>query len=320
MFVGHGFVAFALAAAGAHAAGWSRDRVLLVGLLAGAFGLAPDVDVLYAPLAIAGAGGPFEAAEAFWRASGLIHRAVTHSLLVGAVVAAAAGAWATRTRSARAAALLALAATGVVATAVSGPLGGAVTVAFAATALVLAELGRRAGLGSRTVASAAALGVLSHPFGDLLTGEPPAFLYPLDRTLVATRPEPFADATLNLLAPLYLELATAWLALVVYLWVDGHDVGDHLGARASVGVGYAGAALLFPAPTLDVSYHFVFGLLGVGTVLAAPLPLLEVRSLEDLRDHPLRAAVTGLTAVTLATLAYTLVYLAVGPAVSPLGL
>lgn len=309
MFVGHGLLAFALVAAGAHAAGWSRDRALLVGVLAGAFGLAPDVDMLYAPIGVAGASSPFEAAEGFWRAGNRIHRAVTHSLVVGAVVAAAAAAWASGTRSGRSVALVALGGVALVAALASGPLGVAVVIAFGATALVLADLGRRRAFGPRSVGAAAAVGVLAHPFGDLLTGDPPAFLYPFDWTLVAARPEAFADPTLNLLAPLYLELATAWLALLVYLWIDGHRFGDHLAGRASVGVGYAGAAFLLPAPTLDVSYHFVFGLLALGAALATPLPLLEGRSLDALRDHPLRAVVTGLTAVTLATFTYTLVYL-----------
>lgn len=312
MFVGHGLVAFALAAAAAHLAGWSRERALLVGLVAGAFGLAPDVDMVYAPLGLLGANGPLDAAEGFWATGNQVHRAVTHSLVVGGVAAAGVAAWATRAHSARALALLAFGGLTVVAGLVSGPVAAGVVLVFGAVALGLAALARRRGLRARTVGAAAALGLLSHPFGDLLTGEPPAFLYPFDTTLVAARPELFADSTLNLLAPLYLELATAWLALLVYLWVDGHGPREYLSDRASLGVGFAGAAFLVPAPTLEVSYHFVFLLLGVGAALAAPLPLVEVRSLADLRDHPLRTAVTGLAAVTLAVVGYTLVYLATG--------
>jgi hypothetical protein len=193
----------------------------------------------------------------------------------------------------------------------SGAIAAGVVLVFGAVVVGLTSVAGRAGFRPRTVGLAAALGLLSHPFGDLLTGEPPAFLYPLDVTVVATRPELFADPTLNLLAPLYLELATAWLALGVYLWVDGHEPGEYLAGRATFGVGFAGAALLLPAPTLDVSYHFVFSLLAVGAALAAPLPLVEVRSLADLREHPLRAVVTGLTAVSVAVVGYTLVYVGI---------
>jgi membrane-bound metal-dependent hydrolase YbcI (DUF457 family) len=312
MFVGHGLVVFALAAAVAYWAGWSRERALLVGLLAGAFGLAPDVDMVYAPLGLLGASGPFDAAAGFWATGNQVHRAVTHSLVVGSVLAVAVGAWATSTRAARSAALVAVGGVTVVAAVVSGLIAAGILLVFSAVSLGLAVVGRRRGLRPRTVGATAALGLLAHPFGDLLTGEPPAFLYPFDVTLVAARPELFGDATLNLLAPLYLELATAWLAVVVYLWVDGRDLRTYLSGRASLGVGFAGAAFLLPAPTLDVSYHFVFSLLAVGGALAAPLPLVEVRSPSDLRDHPRRAVVTGLTAVTLATAGYTLAYLSVG--------
>jgi membrane-bound metal-dependent hydrolase YbcI (DUF457 family) len=311
MFVGHGLVVFAVAAAVAYWAGWSRERALLVGLLAGAFGLAPDVDMVYAPLGLLGASGPFDAAAGFWATGNQVHRAVTHSLVVGSVVAAAVAAWATGTRAARAAALGTLGGVTAVTALVSGLVAAGIVLVFGAVALGLAAVGRRE-LRARTIGAAAALGLLSHPFGDLLTGEPPAFLYPFDVTLVATRPELFGDATLNLLAPLYLELATAWLALVVYLWVDGRDPREYLSGRATFGVGFAGAAFLLPAPTLDVSYHFVFSLLAVGGALAAPLPLVEVRSLADLRAHPRRAVVTGLTAVTLAVVGYTLVYVYLG--------
>ncbi|WP_255149184.1 metal-dependent hydrolase [Halorarius halobius] len=309
MFVGHGLLAFAFAAAAAHLAGWSRERALLVGALAGGFALAPDVDMLYAPVGLVGAHGPLDAAAGFWSAGNRIHRAVTHSLLVGGVVAVAAGAWATGTRSGRGVAVAVLAAVVAVAAAASGVLAAGVLLVLAAAALGLATAGTRRGLRARTVAGAAALGLLSHPFGDLLTGEPPAFLYPLDAALVAARPAAFADPTLNLLAPLYLELATMWLALGVYLWVDGARLADYLAGRATFGVGFAAATVLLPAPTLEVSYHFVLPLLATGAVLSAPLPGLEARSLADLRDHPLRAATTGLAAVSIAVVGYTVAYL-----------
>ena len=55
MFAGHALLAFALAAGAASLAGCDADRVLAVGVLAGVFGLAPDVDILYAPVGLAGA-------------------------------------------------------------------------------------------------------------------------------------------------------------------------------------------------------------------------------------------------------------------------
>ena len=52
MFVGHATVAFALVAGLASLAGWDAERALAIGVLAGAFGLAPDVDILYAPVGL----------------------------------------------------------------------------------------------------------------------------------------------------------------------------------------------------------------------------------------------------------------------------
>jgi membrane-bound metal-dependent hydrolase YbcI (DUF457 family) len=88
MFIGHGLLAFALVALAGDALGWSRDRALWLGVLAGAFATVPDVDMLYAPIGVlGGVDGLFEASEAFWSASSVVHRTVTHSLVLGAVAA-----------------------------------------------------------------------------------------------------------------------------------------------------------------------------------------------------------------------------------------
>jgi membrane-bound metal-dependent hydrolase YbcI (DUF457 family) len=320
MFVGHGLLAFAVVAGLAHLRGWPRERALTVGLLAGAFATLPDVDIVYAPVALllsADPGGPLATAQAFWAAGNLIHRAVTHSLVVGPLVAL--GAWAVsaadrRLRTAGGAGLLALP---VVALGVSGPLGSAVTTVFVAGATLLAFAGRRYGLDPSAIGAAALVGLVSHPFGDLFTGEPPAMLYPLSTAPSVERVALSADPTLHLLGALGVELSTAWLALFVYLVVRHGPARPSafpgtlrgvVAGRAGLGAGYAVFVFLLPAPTLDVSYHFVFPLLGLGLVLALPTP----RGLGDVTARPIRAAATGLAAVTVATLAYTLVYVTVG--------
>ena len=87
MFIGHGLVAFAIVAGLALLAGWDGERAFAVWLLAGAFGLAPDVDILYAPVGLIGASGLLEAEASFWAAGNAVHRGVTHSLLVGGAAA-----------------------------------------------------------------------------------------------------------------------------------------------------------------------------------------------------------------------------------------
>ena len=110
MMVGHALLAFALAALVASRR-WPRRRALTFGVVAGAFAVVPDVDMSYAlvGLAQAGLGGVWEMTAAFWGTSTLVHRAVTHSLVVGAV-AAVAFVWTTRDRYRRAAGAAALAA------------------------------------------------------------------------------------------------------------------------------------------------------------------------------------------------------------------
>jgi hypothetical protein len=330
MFVGHGLLAFALAAVAARLWGWSPERALTAGLLAGAFGLAPDVDILYAPVGVVGASGPFDAAAGFWSTGNRVHRAVTHSLLVGALSSLAAGAWVTGRHGVRALAVGALAALSLVALAATGPLGAVVLAAFGATVLGLARVGRvRLDLGPVAVVGAAGIGTLTHPFGDLFTGTPPGLLYPFDTALLTSRVTLHPDPTLHLLGALFVELGTAWLAAVVLLWCRGETPGRPLRAvagrlrravdgRAGFAVGYAGAAAVLPAPTLEVSYHFVFPLLGVGlaaTVLAGAGRSHgrdELCTLTDRLSGADRAVLSGLAAVSLAALAYTGGYLFVG--------
>jgi hypothetical protein len=322
MFVGHGLLAFALAATLARLYGWSPARALSFGLLAGAFGLAPDVDILYAPVGVLGTSGPLDAAAGFWAAGNEVHRAVTHSLLVAGATSLAAGLWTTGRRDGRFAAGTALVGIVTVVFAASGGLAAAVVTVFGVTCFGLAHVGRD-GLGFTPAAVVAAglVGTLSHPFGDLFTGEPPALLSPVDTTLLASRITLHPDPTLHLLGTLFAELATAWLAVLVVLWLrDGESL--ELGGRLSVGtsrrfdrsaglgLGYAGAAAVLPAPTLSVSYHFVFPLLAVGVAVASVSVVRRLRDGPDWTERVEAALCSGLAAITLAAGAYAVAYLA----------
>jgi membrane-bound metal-dependent hydrolase YbcI (DUF457 family) len=304
MMVGHALLAFTIAALAASSR-WSGRRALAFGAVAGAFAVVPDVDMTYAlvGLAQAGLGSVWTMTAAFWGSSHLVHRVVTHSLVVGAV-AAVAFTWATRDRPRQAASAVALAGLVAVAFVESGLLGASVMLAFAVAGTVVAVVAaRRTDLGPRALFVAAAFGLFSHPFGDVFTGSPPQFLYPFDATLLAGRIHLLADPTLNLVAVFGLELATGWLAAVTLLHLRGERLREHVHPRAALGAGYAIAALLLPAPTMAVSYHFVFSILAVGFVGVAPRlhPRTRFRPSRDPRVW----LSTGLAAVTLATLAYT---------------
>jgi membrane-bound metal-dependent hydrolase YbcI (DUF457 family) len=319
MFVGHATAAFGIAGFVARAAGCSRDRALAFGLLAGVFAAVPDIDMSYALVGVAATGAPpgdagtTALARNFWESGNAVHRAVTHSLVVAPAVAAVAGAW-VRGRNAdarpiRAVAWAIVAGLVVVAEFRSGVLGAAVMTLFGLAALGAAEAAvHLTDARSTEVAALALFGLASHPFGDLFTGEPPAMLYPFDVTLVAERVALSPDATLHLLGAFGVELAAIWAGLLVYLRFSGRQAAEALEPRAALGVGYAASVLFVPAPTLDLSYPFVFSVLGVGLLGAIPRVRRPGRRLSLERPGGVPAVVTGLAAVTVAWLAYGVVY------------
>jgi membrane-bound metal-dependent hydrolase YbcI (DUF457 family) len=306
MFVGHGMLAFALVAAAAALADVDRDRAAALGAVAGVFATVPDVDIVYALAGVLQVGfvGLWGTVDTFWATGSVVHRAVTHSLVLGAP-ASVGFALATTSRG-RPIAVVVLSALVAWVLFAGGILAAFVaTASFAAGIAVAVYAGTRLGFGPGPVLAAAATGLLSHPLGDLFTGEPPALLYPLDATLVAEQVALHPDPTLHLLAAFGVELSTIWLAAAVYVRLQGGRLFPHVDRRATVGTGYAAAAVVLPAPTLEVSYHFVFSVLAVGSV-----GLLAGRRPWAVADDRLRAALTGLTAVTFAWSAYAAVYVA----------
>ena len=227
--------------------------------------------------------------------------------------AVAAGLWAARTRGSRA--LAGVVGAGLVGLgALDAPLNGVVMAAFVLAVFAIATVGARHGLGAAGVGGAAAVGLLSHPFGDLFTGDPPDLLYPLDVTLVAERVVLHPDPALHLLAAFGLEIATMWAAATVYLHLTDRRMAAHVRPHATLGLAFAGAALLLPPPSLDAPYRFVFGALGVGAVSGVGTHPRNWRRL--LTTNPdgrpltaLGAALTALAALTAALVGYGALYL-----------
>ena len=308
MFVGHAFAAFALIGAVAVAVGVDRDRALLLAVAAALFATLPDVDILYGPFGLLnGVSGVFDAADSFWATGNVAHRGPTHSMVLGVLTAGAVALWYRRRPVGQALAVVLLA--GVVAVgATSGSVAGAVTVVFALGALALTRLTRWFGLSTRQVFAVALAGLVTHPLGDLFTGEPPGLLFPLDVTLVSERIALAGDPTLHLLGAFAIELTVIWLGLAVYAHLTERRLRDQVGRKATLGVAYAGAAFALPAPTLETSYHFVFTVLAVGGIGITQRELLrrELRSVDWFG-----AVATGLGAITVAALAYLVVYLSV---------
>ena len=332
MFVGHGVLAFVIVAWLARTLDRPVREAAALGLVAAAFGTLPDVDMVYAPLGLlSGVGSLAGASAAFWETAGAVHRTATHSLVVGALATLAVGAWLARParwRSplipsgrgsvqrptgawVRPSPLLSLAAVGVgvslvlVGVAGGGAVGGAVVGLFVVGALGIATLARRADLPGGWTVLAAGVGLLTHPFGDLLTGTPPRLLYPLDAVLLEGRIVLAPDPTVNLLLAFFVELAVIWLGLATVARLQGWRLGWRVHPRAALGVGYAAVLVAVPAPSLDTAAPFVVSVLAVGGV-GAPL------AVSDGDGGWWDAFVTATSAVTVAGLAYLLAYLVVG--------
>ncbi|WP_049936880.1 metal-dependent hydrolase [Haloplanus natans] len=314
MFVGHAALAFALVGSVAVVRGWTTERALTLAVVAGAFAVLPDVDMVYALVGVASAtgSGALAVAGAFWSTGNVVHRAVTHSLVLAFPVALLAALRVVDTRPTRALSVaLAVLLVGLVA-AVGGSLAALITLLFVlGAATVAAVAGHHAEVTAPETLVVALVGLLSHPFGDLFTGEPPAMLYPLDAALVTERVALAADPTLHLLAAFGTELGTVWAAVAIVCLATGLRPTTAVGTRATLGAGYAASILLIPAPTLDLSYPFVFSVLGVGLVGVLPRVRLVGRGPSVEPPDWLGAGLTGLSAITVAWLAYTVAYVIV---------
>jgi membrane-bound metal-dependent hydrolase YbcI (DUF457 family) len=265
----------------------------------------PEVDVVYGLVGLAGGvSGPDAVLGTFFETGNVTHRGPTHSMVIGALAAAAFGLVAHREVQYRIGGLAGLSGLVALVAATGTPLDAGVTFAFAAAGIGIVALARRLDVGPGAVACTAAVGLLSHPLGDLFTGEPPALLYPFKVAIFDSHVALHPDPTLHLLAAFAMELSIIWLAFVVYLRLEDRNPWSMIDRRAIAGVGYGTAAVVLPAPTLEAAEPFVFSVLAVGVVGAAPVPA-------RLRPATGPAIATGLAAVTLAAAAYAVVYVAV---------
>ncbi len=303
MFVGHGVLAFALTASAAAYCGWDDERALAIGAIAGLFATLPDVDVLYALTGVANA--EISGTESFWAVTNELHRGATHSLVVGSLAAVGFAAWRRREdRWLSAVAVVLLGAIVVLGIRI-GPAVGAVLAAFVVAGLWIVAAAASLRLGSRAVLATATVGLVTHPFGDLLTGSAPALLFPVG-SLSLTRVSLHPDPTVHLLGAVLVELTIVWTALFVVVWLGSETrIRDQVRPRALLGVGYAAAVLVVPTPTLETAAPFVLSVLGVGAITTLP---------RATRPRLIATAATGLTTITLAVFGYASAYAVLSPA------
>ena len=341
MFVGHELLAFAVAGWGARRIGCDDRTALHAGGVAAVAALLPDLDIGYAvaTYAVAVAGGTPLGWEPFWGVANATHRVVTHTLPAGGVATLAFGAAVavarrqgavgnrSRSRSERVTTVTLVGAAAIGAAvllpgfrAAVSPAATVVAAGFlacvAATGWLLAARTRLSTLG---ITAAAGIGFLSHPFGDVFLAAPPPLFSPFGPPVWTGRVALSADPTLDLLGVLFVELATVWAGLAVFSRVAGDrmDLGgrvrDAIDRRAGVGLAYAPAALILPRPTI-VDAH----ILGATIVPFAAIVGVWAGVASSRRDSAEHNAhrgtsihvgvVSGVTALTFAAVAYTVVY------------
>lgn len=338
MFVGHALLAFALAVLFAEWRNWPTETALALGVTTAAFAALPDVDVLYAVIAVdpgALLAGTGVNPEEFWGTANEAHRLMTHSLVVAAIAGPAFGLWMLgsdpdevvawpagdrRRQVGIVTASIALATLVVATWAVSGPIGAFVMTAFSVVGVGIAVVSHSYfGLSPRVIGAAAVAGIASHPWGDMATGSPPALLYPFEVGVLPERIVLHSDPTLHLLGAFALELGVVALAAAVYAKHMRLNPVRLVDRSAALGVAYGAVAVVMVPPTIDTSYHFVFSILGVGLACAGVQRSRGTSiSLSDLpqqlfgtRTAGLRTACTMIAGVAVALVSYTVVYLLV---------
>ncbi|MXR43104.1 hypothetical protein GRX01_17380 [Halobaculum sp. WSA2] len=311
MFIGHFLAAFAIAASVAAWRGWPEERALVVGVVAGSFATLPDVDMLYAVVGLIGSlEGAFVTSDAFWDVANEIHRGATHSLVVGVFAAIGFAAWRARdSYGPQAGTLSGLILGGLIliVTVIDGIAPGAVVAAFVLVGVGLVTSAERVGVGPRAVLGAGVLGLVSHPFGDVLAGPSPALFYPLpiEAGLLNGQMLLSSDPTLHLLGAFFIELTIIWAGFLVVARLRGWRLKRHLNRRAALGIAYGGAVFAIPAPTVETASPFVFSVLLIGFI---GIPNRSGWQ-EDRSIQLINTVTTALAAVTLAAAAYTVSYL-----------
>lgn len=296
MFVGHAALAFAICGLGARAFGFSRERALSIAVVAAVAATIPDLDMLSVlPALLSGPAGSLGPVESFWDGAAA-HRSLTHSLVVAIPIGAIVGLVAGAGRRRMAGLGLAFVTGGLLLTLPAGT--SLVILPVVLSAVGLGYLADWLDVSWRVSWLVATVALLSHPFGDLVTGDPPWLLYPAGLDVLTGRVTLAADPTLHLLAAFFLELGAIWLGLYTIARLHDRSLGAHIRPRAAFGGLFAFAALVLPAPTLAESYQFVFGVLAVGAIGVRPRD----------RRVPLAWITTGLTAITVAALAFTATY------------
>ncbi|WEL19619.1 metal-dependent hydrolase [Candidatus Nanohalococcus occultus] len=304
MIVGHFFLAFTLAALVALKAGLDVGKALAIAFTAAAFSIVPDIDIVYALTAVSMfMEGTSVFVETFWKSSSQIHRGITHSLITG-IIGAATSTLCFKTKN-----LDLEIFTVFTSFAVGITLGGFVTgfvlVLYVFSALFLARFTSDR-LTVKWFFIAAFIGLISHPFGDLFTGTPPRFFYPLSLNFLTERIVLIGQPVLNLLAVFFIELSTVIAAVFCFGYLKGFSFRDQLDGKILFSCFFGLTAFLIQAPTHESSYQFVYSLVGFSLLGSGTATSLSGRTGVE-RNYFF--AVNLVSAAALASISYLAAYL-----------
>lgn len=246
-------------------------QVIRLSLISGIYGLVADLDIIFAfveTLLFVSETGNITI-EAFWNISRNFHRKSTHSLVVGVLsiigiviqfiyIDDVAKPYENSTFDYGISILF-------------GGLIGMLTGNFARGVLVsglfvfcILSVTRvilyKTSFNKNIVLVSAFVGILSHPFGDVFTGTPPNFFYPL-YDINLERIVLFTNETLNISALFLIESLLFVLFMLIY--ADSKDINNNItyitffAAIASGGV----LSYFITSPSIDEPYTFVSGIL-----------------------------------------------------------
>lgn len=309
MFVGHAAIAFCISALIAYTILNDKKRALYIGLVGGAFAFVPDIDVVTGVVQVGlqlvtEQLSATETVSTFWEGTHNTHRGVTHSLfaaVVGSVIAYFA---ADRYYTFPVIATLLMLSSAIFISLYS-PVGGVMIGLFGVFAGILAITSSKLVEEPRWVFFASLVAFVSHPFGDLFTGQPPAFLYPFSE-LPLERIALSVDPTVNLLLAGLTEVAALWVGVLVLAWLTEHRLRGRTLAYGVLGVlAVIVPFMLFP-PTLEVSYHFVLPVIGLALLSSSTALLREDR---HIFERTVQSGAVAVLSMSISFVAYLSAYL-----------
>lgn len=255
VIIGHLAVAFILVSISyLFASKKSNEAILVIASIAAVFSLVPDIDILL-PLAISSNSitSPEAVVSNFWAASTQYHRGVTHSLLttLSGSIFAVGSFYRDSVSKLFFSFSIVISLIGAVFSAQLFVLG----IFWLSVVTISIFIRRNTSLSLRDIAVSSSIGLLSHPFGDIFTGEPPAFLYPFNLSFIETRVTFASEPTTHFFILFFIELALSLAAIAIFYKLKYGVAFRPIGIKPASSFILAIPFLFFlPLPTVDSNY------------------------------------------------------------------